>query len=299
MLSLVGYLMAKGSSLESSNKAGKTGRDAVLTKGSPVVILKMLEQFLIKSLGEASCSSSCMGRSDCNQPSVFQLQCPHKPAFKACSKCFLLRSQQVKCGCDEEDFESIQGPGLQQLLSLLSHRQPPKEKPADASQHYPTNFTFIKASGGDVRDQFGNIYTYQECENGVCRRFRCDKGPNFKERCTAVVAEIKIEGFDINSPITGYKFEYCLEKPHDHPVAPLKRKIHDEEGAGPSTLKWINWFRFDYFRRLCSITVCVGINKENTELESKQKQTSNDPPYCSLWRKRMLFSFWSSEHWRF
>lgn len=234
ILSLIGYLMAKGSLLYAPNKAGKTGRDAVLTKGSQVVIMELLQHFLVKSLADSSGPSICMGRSDCTQPSVFHLFCPHKPSFKACSKCFLLNSDRMKCGCDEEDFTSIQSPEIRQLLDLFSHRQPQKEKPAVPSQPDSTDFNFNwtdeGAENGVVRDQFGNRYIYQECVNGVCRRFRCDKGilPNFRERCTAVVAEIKNEDFS-----SGYNFHYCLEKPHNHPVPPLKRKIHDEEAAGP------------------------------------------------------------------
>ncbi len=233
ILSLIAYLMKNGCPLEAANKDGIIGSNVVMGLGSPAsVITKMLGQFLVKSLAETSSGSICMGKSGCTGQPEFRLHCPHKPSYTACSKCLL---HVPKCGCSEENVASIHSPVFQQLLDLSRYQ---KEKPVPISQPELASFTFkwIQGTGnGYLRDQMGNIYTYMEYDSSECRRFRCDKGPNYKERCTAVALAIKNEIYT-GGIFPEATFTYCLEKPHNHPVA-LKRKIDEGSCAGPSSSK--------------------------------------------------------------
>lgn len=237
ILSLIAYLMKNGCPLEAANKDGICGSNVVMGLGSPAsVITKMLGQFLVKSLAEASSGSICMGKSGCTGQPELRLYCPHKPSYTACSKCILLHVP--KCGCSEENIVSIHSPVFQQLLDLSRYQ---KEKPVPISQPELSSFTFewVQGTGnGYLCDQMGNKYTYVESDHpgvAVCRRFRCDKGPNYKERCTAVALAIKDEN-STGGIFPDVKFTFCLEKPHSHPVA-LKRKIVEGSCAGPSSSK--------------------------------------------------------------
>lgn len=217
ILSLIAYLMAKGSSLEVANTAGKTGGDVVLSKGLSTIIVKMLIDLLVISLVGTSGGVSCMGSSSCNRPPAFHLHCPHKPGYTACSKCFLLKNEKKKCGCPEEDVTSIQPAAVQELMGL-SRIQAEMGQPDLAS--YDLKWNRDKSSNyGFLRDQMGNKYTWIQSGVGYSHRYRCDHG-NYKERCTAIARRFKNED--------GTTSVCILESSHNHPTTGFKRKIDEE-----------------------------------------------------------------------
>ena len=103
-LSLIAFLMSVGSSFGIINDIGIKDTDLLVTRGSPSNILELLNR-QVQQIG-----SICMGRSDCIQPPAIYLRCPHKPCYKACKRCFLLTSEMIKCGCDEEHATPISAP---------------------------------------------------------------------------------------------------------------------------------------------------------------------------------------------
>lgn len=233
-LSLVAYLMTKGASLDVANSAGKTGSDAVLSKGSSTIIVKMLIQLLVNSLMYAYGGVSCMGNSSCNRQPTFHLHCPHKPGYIACSKCFLLNNQGKKCGCPEEDVTPIQPAALQELMGL-SRIQAEMGQPVLAS--YVFKWTPDPSSNyGALRDQMGNKYTWIQSAVGHSHRYRCDHHGNYKVRCTAIARRIKNEDGTTSACI--------LESLHNHPTTGLKRKIDEEKLSEGSIIFtcFINYF---------------------------------------------------------
>jgi len=211
ILCLIAYLMAKGSSLEAANKTGKSGTAAVLSKGSPSIIIKTLFKLLFKSLGKApSSGSSCMGRMDCSSQPVFHLYCPHKPPYKACSKCFLLNSEKWKCGCPEEEAASISPAGFHGWLDLSRIRE---EISTAASTAIGFDWIQNGSKNGFLQDQLGSRYKWSGNRKDGSVVYRCDK-----EACRAVAVRIKLEGGS---------WAIRLETPHDH-SAGSKRKILDE-----------------------------------------------------------------------
>lgn len=60
--------------------------------------------------GDSVSELLCLGRSYCAQLSVFQLSCPHKSSFKACTSCFPPTFKKQKRGCPDDDVASIQLP---------------------------------------------------------------------------------------------------------------------------------------------------------------------------------------------
>ena len=210
ILSLIAYLMAKGCSLEAANKAGKSGTSAVMSKGSPSIIAKALFKLLFKIFGKAPNGSSCMGRMDCSSQPAFHLHCPHKPSYKACSKCFLLNSEKLKCGCPEEDVASISPAGFHGWLDLSKIRE---EIPTAASSAIEFNWIQNGSKNGFLQDQLGSRFKWSGNRKDGSVVYRCDK-----EACRAVAVRIKLEGGS---------WAIRLETPHDHPAG-LKRKILDE-----------------------------------------------------------------------
>ena len=232
ILSLIAYLMVKGSSLEATNKAGKSGTSAVLSKGSSTFVLNMLAALVVKSLADATDGMSCMGRNGCTEKPGFHLSCPHKQACNVCSKC-LLTCENLKHRCPEEDFTPLAG--LQQLLDL-SRIQAEKEKEASNRQPVMASFVFqwIQSSGpnGLLRDQMGNKYSYwNRSASGDSHLYRCDKRKSFNDRCPAVARRFKNE--DSSTPTIS------LVAKHNHPVRIARNNMNAEnpEGgpiAGPS-----------------------------------------------------------------
>lgn len=109
-LFLIGYLMDKGCTWGLANAAGKKASDILISNGFHQDVNEMFEKFAVKtqiSARRASGRKSCMGRADCTTPPVFQLSCPHKPAFRACSKCFVATIEEAKCRCADEDVSSV------------------------------------------------------------------------------------------------------------------------------------------------------------------------------------------------
>ena len=60
--------------------------------------------------GDSVSELVCLGRSDCAQLSVFQLSCPHKSSFKACTSCFPPTFKKQRRGCPDDYVGSIQLP---------------------------------------------------------------------------------------------------------------------------------------------------------------------------------------------
>lgn len=208
IMSLLAYFVDQGSLLEAINKSGKSGSDAVATKGSRVIIYKLLVQLLIKQGG-------CMGNSDCAQQPAFRLHCPHKEDYKVCANCFLLTAQKMKCKCPEEQAVSIQNTSILKLLDLLSSSvgvPAAVNNQEDLSSSY--DFKFFKSAGiknGFLEDQMENKY-----EHFVTRRvdyFRCNRESDSAGKCQAVARRFKKDE----------KWTIHLESPHNHPAA-LKRK---------------------------------------------------------------------------
>jgi len=105
-LFIIGYLIDKGCCWDSTNASGKKTSDILLAKGFNQDVNVLLDKFAVKtqiSVRRASGRKSCMGRADCIHPPAFQLSCPHKPTFLACSKCFAVAMEGARCECADEE----------------------------------------------------------------------------------------------------------------------------------------------------------------------------------------------------
>ena len=112
-LFLLGFLVDKGCSWNTVNKAGTKASDILLTKGFHQDEIKTFVKFTEKtqiSARRASDRMSCMLRADCVLPPAFQLSCPHRPTFRACCQCFLVNLvtfEEAKCRCADEKISSV------------------------------------------------------------------------------------------------------------------------------------------------------------------------------------------------
>ena len=112
-LFLLGYLVEKGCSWNTANKAGTGGTkatDIILTKGFHQDEIKTFVKFSVKTQISARRASDRMLRSDCVLPPAFQLSRPHRPTFKACSQCFLVNLvtfEDAKYRCPDEKISSV------------------------------------------------------------------------------------------------------------------------------------------------------------------------------------------------
>ena len=103
ILGLIGYLNHKGCRWTDKEK------EILLEKGVPKSFLKILDQFAASRRNPSSAGSvPCMGlKGACAQRAEFQLSCPHRATYRACSRCFLLNVEKAKCGCAVENVKSI------------------------------------------------------------------------------------------------------------------------------------------------------------------------------------------------
>ena len=106
----IGYLIEKGFSWTMTNSSGSKPADYLLNQGYPMEAIDILNELSAKmqiSIRRSSGGTGCMGRDDYIHPPAFQLSCPHKPMYKTCSKCFVKCFASAKCGCDDEEVNSI------------------------------------------------------------------------------------------------------------------------------------------------------------------------------------------------
>jgi len=227
ILSLISYLMTKGCCLEPANKTGKTAPDVLMSKGFPQNITEILTRFVLKNQ-QNNDPSDCMGRSGCALPPAFQLTCPHKPHFKACSDCFPLTYKKQKCGCPEEDFASI--PVVNPSGATQNNCQQIKTKIADEVQvlNDPNDFQWMNegSKNGFVADKSGNKFTWSGTRKDGGIGYRCTTKAHLEKqgRCTAVARRIVDKETGASTIL--------LESPHKHP--PGKRIRPDDNNVNDS-----------------------------------------------------------------
>jgi len=233
ILSLIAYLMTKGCCLKQANKNGKTAPDVLTSKGFPQNITEILTRFVAKSKQNKDPSVNCMGRSGCVQPPVFQLTCPHKPPFKACSDCFTLTYKKQKCGCPDEDVASI--PAANPSGATQNNCQPIKTEIADEVEveivdevvNELNDFQWMSEGykNGFVADKSGNKFTWSGTRKDGGIGYRCTTEPLGKQgRCTAVARRIVNEETRTSTIL--------LESPHNHPSG--KRTRPDDNNVNDS-----------------------------------------------------------------
>lgn len=108
-LHYIGYLIEKGFDWKVTNSSGLQAADYLSYNGlqkEAIDILNGLSAKMQISIRRSSGGTFCMGRDDCTDPPTFQLSCPHKSIYKACSKCFVKCFEIAKCGCDDEEVAS-------------------------------------------------------------------------------------------------------------------------------------------------------------------------------------------------
>ncbi len=224
IMCLISYLMVKGCRLAFS--------------GNIADILARFVATIQQGAGEET-SSQCMGRSDCDQPPEFQLLCPHKPPFKACSKCIVLLNTE-KCHCEMERLTSI--PATHSDERVPAEQDAPEEPVVNDHQEGPMmedfNLKWVSGGGvnGHIEDDFGNKYKFCGTRKGDGILFRCRTliSGEKSERCPSVLLKSKIRKED------GTCF-MSLVSPHTHH---LKKKLND---SGIDS---------DYF----VMRVCAGLN---------------------------------------
>lgn len=101
-LLLMAYLMAKGCSLDA------TDVNNLHKNRFPENITEILNRMVVEILKMPSGTMNhCIVRRVCMRPPVFQFSCPHKPTYKACSKCILSVPDEARCGCTDQEVSSI------------------------------------------------------------------------------------------------------------------------------------------------------------------------------------------------
>lgn len=111
LLTLATFLVENGCDWEATNSAGAKASHILTSKGYPQVEIDELQAQYDMKLGRFAYGGiyGCVGQQgQCNQPTGFQLTCPHKSTFKACSKCMLNNVLgELKCECAEETITAI------------------------------------------------------------------------------------------------------------------------------------------------------------------------------------------------
>lgn len=109
-------------------------------------------------------------RGACAQRAEFQLTCPHRATYRACSKCFLLNVEKAKCGCADEDVKSIP------IDPSKTEPDSPIENLEDLLDY---EFQWIcdefdeDEDEGYVQDRFGNEYDHWGSWNDGRLAYRC------------------------------------------------------------------------------------------------------------------------------
>lgn len=108
-----GYLIEKGFSWNTANSSGLKPADILSNQGdAPEAAVELLDGISAKmqiSVRRSSGVTVCMGQDGCVHPPAFQLTCPHKSTYMACSKCFVKCFEVAKCGCDDESISAATG----------------------------------------------------------------------------------------------------------------------------------------------------------------------------------------------
>lgn len=122
-----------------------------------IEILDGLSAKVQLSIRRSSGGTICMGRDDCLHPPAFLLTCPHKPTYRACSKCFVKCFDNAKCGCPEEDIAFISSAsgkrGQEDSFNAGAHSQIKREV-IDLDDDVDDHLTEIAASDKTFTRQF-------------------------------------------------------------------------------------------------------------------------------------------------
>lgn len=193
------------------------------------------------SIRRSSGGTGCMGRDDCIHPPSFQLICPHKPTYRACSKCFVKCFAPAKCGCDDEEVASILPPAAPSTQNEVIHdaiRVKVEPEGESSSSSEATQFKRVKEEIGDPSvfwfdDGSKNGYCQDESGNKYSFKSNREDG-SISYRCTEVAAD-SAEGTGRRCPAVVYKLgkEIVLDKPHDHSLRKRKKKKSSSPGNKP------------------------------------------------------------------
>lgn len=191
LLSLILFLMSKGCCVKAVNKNGiKLSAILLPDKGYPKNTIKLLTQFFQNSKrGPSSGSGGCMGRTSCSQQPVYQLSCPHKAIYKACSLCFLPTADSFKCGCPEEKIVSLSTAASSSSAEVSSLVQTRVKEEREEAEEIVFKWIDDGTKNGKVEDDIGN--TYLRCgtrmDGGIGYRCSALSAVGRNGRCTAVV----------------------------------------------------------------------------------------------------------------
>ncbi len=260
-LSIIGYLIEKGCSMKTINKAGQSVSDVLLEKGFTNDVIEILEEFSARIHPDGgedseSCQIKCMGPGECDQDPIFRHSCEHKGTRTMCSKCFLLTISEQKCGCSgeeiisiinncksknsdgcyiEEEFIQLDGLGYKEEepdeLDVSSHNSDEGEEEEEDDEDeegipgYELNWVDDGTDKGYLEDQLGNTYHWSEMRQDGVMDYRCIKsaGLSTQNRCTAVARRRMLSEPQGSCTI-------LLLSLHKHPLQ--KRKMSDECDSG-------------------------------------------------------------------
>lgn len=260
-LSIIGYLIEKGCSMSTINKAGQKISDILFEKGFTNDVIEILEEFSVRihpdGVGDSeSCQVKCMGPDECDQDPIFRHSCEHKGTRTMCSKCFLLTISEQKCGCSGEEIVSINNPKSKnnsdgcwieeemiQLDGLGYKEEEPDELEASNNSNeeeeeeeeddedeegipgYELSWVDDGTDKGFLEDQLGNTYHWSETRQDGVMDYRCIKsaGLSTQNRCTAVARRRMLDEPERSCTI-------LLLSLHKHPLQ--KRKLSEDYDSG-------------------------------------------------------------------
>jgi len=191
-------------------------------------VMDSMDQFAVESLNRPSNQLTCIGQQgNCAQQPVFQLTCPHKPIYKACSKCILNAFEKVKCGCTEESVSSIPAMPVKQEVITLDSDEEGNNGP---NGNHEFRWFSDATKNGYVKDQLENKYTWngtRKSDGGI--GFRCIDGIALDKsstgRCPAIVRRFIDDEKGLST--------FLLETPHSkHGTTERKRKRNDGASQG-------------------------------------------------------------------
>jgi len=223
-LSLILFFISKGCCVNAVNKNGiKLSAILLQDKGYPKNIIKLLTQFFQKSKrGPSSGSGGCMGRAGCSQQPVYQLSCPHKTIYKACSSCFLPTADDFKCGCSEEKIVSIPTAASSSSAEISSSVLTRVKEEREEADEIVFKWVDDGTKNGIVKDKMGNTYLRSgtRMDGGIGYRCSAPSAVGRNGRCTAVARRYIKDGSDyiyLESQHTKHdhgkkKFISCLEQ---------------------------------------------------------------------------------------
>ncbi len=198
ILGLIGYLIHKGCRWTDKEK------EILLEKGVPKSFLKILDQFAASRRNPSSAGSvPCMGlKGACAQRAEFQLSCPHRATYRACSRCFLLNVEKAKCGCADENIKSIPtDPFKIEPVSIDD-----QEDLLDYEFRWIRNEIF--ENRGLFQDRFGNKYEHVGSWKDGRQAYRCKVA-----KCPAMARK---------SVSNDGSYYIDLVNTHNHPLVPTE-----------------------------------------------------------------------------